>query len=231
MNYIKLNNTDSRTIPGLLIQALPPISKPLVRSLIEEIDGRDGDIVTRLGFSAYDKEVQIGLFGNYDIDQVVAFFNSEGQVVFSNEADKYYRYQVLEQIDFEKLIRYRTALVRFHVQPFKFSVSETARSLANSGGTVTNSGNVNSKPKLTLRGSGNVSVSLNGVQILQIAFGSTAHYMTIDAEEMNAYYGGTLLNREVTGDYSKLQLIPGSNTLSISGSATNVSIEKYSRWL
>ena len=49
MNYIILNGVNSNTITGLLIQELPPISKPLMRTQIDQIDGRDGDIVTKLG--------------------------------------------------------------------------------------------------------------------------------------------------------------------------------------
>ena len=69
----------------------------------------------------------VGLYGNYDIDKVIRFFDSEGTVTFSNEMDKYYRFQILEQIDFERLARFRTATVKFHVQPFKYSVIEEER--------------------------------------------------------------------------------------------------------
>ena len=126
MNYVILNGVKSTTIKGLLIQSLPPISKPLMRTSIEEIDGRDGDIVTNLGYSAYDKEMSIGLFGDYDVDDVIEFFDSEGTVIFSNEPDKFYNYQIIEQIDFERLIRFKTATVTFHVQPFKYSAVDDA---------------------------------------------------------------------------------------------------------
>lgn len=121
MNYCIINDKDSRDINGLLIQSLPSISKPLIRTQVEQIDGRDGDIVTKLGYSAYDKEMTIALRGNYDVDQAIKFFDSEGIVCFSNEVDKFYRFQIINQIDFERLIRYKTAKVVFHVQPFKFS--------------------------------------------------------------------------------------------------------------
>lgn len=126
MNYVILNDVKSTLIQGLLISELPPISKPLMRTTIEEVDGRDGDIVTKLGYSAYDKTMTIGLFGNYDIDQVIEYFDSEGTVIFSNEPDKFYRYQILEAIDFERLARFKTATVTFHVQPFKFSAIDDA---------------------------------------------------------------------------------------------------------
>ena len=121
MNYLTINGIKSDSVKGLMIQSLPPISKPLVRTSTEEIDGRDGDIVTKLGYSAYDKEVTIGLHGDFDVNDAIQFFDSSGEVVFSNEPDKYYRFQILQQIDFERLIRYRTATVKFHVQPYKYS--------------------------------------------------------------------------------------------------------------
>lgn len=124
MSYVILNGVNSNTIRGLLIQSLPPISKPLMRTEVYEVDGRDGDITTKLGYSAYDKEMVIGLHGNFDINEVIRFFDSEGVVTFSSEPDKYYKYQIIEQIDFERLVRFRVATVTFHVQPFKYSVNE-----------------------------------------------------------------------------------------------------------
>jgi phage-related protein len=121
MNYCILNGIKSNTINGLLIQELPPISKPLMRTEIQQVDGRDGDIVTNLGYAAYDKEMLIGLYGDYDIDDVIAYFDSSGTVTFSNEPDKYYNYQIIQKIDYERLARFRQANVVFHVQPFKYS--------------------------------------------------------------------------------------------------------------
>ena len=131
INYIELNGEKSTSVNGLMIQSLPPISKPKMRTSIETIDGRDGDIVTKLGYSAYDKEVSIGLHGEFDIDDAISFFDSEGEVVFGNEPDKYYRYQILYQIDFERLIRFRTAKVKLHVQPFKYDAVDRTFDIVN----------------------------------------------------------------------------------------------------
>ena len=124
MNYIILNGINSTTVKGLLIQSLAPITKPLMRTQVDVVDGRDGDIVTQLGYAAYDKPITIGLHGNFDIDAVISFFTTSGTVIFSNEPDKYYRYAIYAQIDFERLIRFRTATVTFHVQPYKYSATD-----------------------------------------------------------------------------------------------------------
>nr|DAF78722.1 MAG TPA: distal tail protein [Caudoviricetes sp.] len=357
INYIELNGEKSSNVKGLIIQSLPPITKPRVRTSIEEIDGRDGDIVTKLGYAAYDKEVSIGLHGDFDTDDAIAFFDSEGEVVFGNEPDKYYRYQILDQIDFERLVRFRTAKVKMHVQPFKYDAVDRTFDIVNQflhiedsatskfgitvtssdgsvrvsgraasdvdievpvermalsgsytltastsgsaagcalrlidgapsddrsfGGTylelksdgdstmtatadsgaeydalwldikagtsvdftlsvtmasnsfnriaLTNRGNVVSRPTVTVYGIGNIKLAINSVTVL--SFSIDDGYLTIDADEMNAYHGDTLMNRRVTGDYSDLRLNVGENVLSWSGDVTGIRVEDFSRWL
>lgn len=235
MNYCILNGMSSSLVDGLVIQELPPISKPLMRTEVVQIDGRDGDIVNKLGYSAYDKEMSIGLAWNYDIDSVIAYFASEGQVTFSNEPDKYYRYQIIEQIDFERLVRFRTATVTFHVQPFKYSIVEQplVKQFSESDAktmTIGSYGNVKAKPQITIAGSGTIVLSLNGVEAFTITLG-TNESITLDVENMEASQGSILRNRLVLGDYSNLELRTGSNTLTWTGSVSEISISKYSRWI
>lgn len=355
INYIELNGEKSTSVKGLIIQSLPPITKPKMRTSNATIDGRDGDVVTKLGYSAYDKEVGIGLHGDFDIDDAIAFFDSEGEVVFGNEPDKYYRYQILDQIDFDRLVRFRTAKVKMHVQPFKhdavdrtfdivnqflhvkdstatkfgitvtssngsirvsgeatsdvdmevpidsmslsgsytltasasgsaagcalrlidgspsrsfgdtymelrsdgdstmtatadssaeydalwldikagtsvdFTMSVTMASYSFNQIALTNRGNVVSRPTVTVYGSGNVELAINAVTVL--SFSINDGYITIDAEEMNAYHGDALMNRRVTGDYSDLRLNVGENVISWRGDVTGIRVEDFSRWL
>ena len=232
-DYIILNGTSSQTIPGLLIQNLPPISKPKQRVEIEEIDGRDGDIVTYLGYGAYDKEFKIGLYGSYDVDEIISYFNSEGTVIFSNEEDKYYNYQIIEQIDFDKLLRYKEATVKMHMQPFKYSAEDNQKVFTTTGLTsisIRNSGNIYSRPVLTITGSGSIDLYLNDIQLFTINMGNY-ETITIDTNNMNAYNGNTLLNRNVTGSYDNFKLNIGNNTISWSGAITQIEIDNYSRWI
>lgn len=235
--YIVLNGVTSKNVNGLLIQNLPPISKPLLRTSTETVDGRDGDIVNVLGYAAYDKTFNIGLRGEYNVDDVIKFFDTSGRVIFSNEPDKYYNFAIYNQIDFNKLIRFKTASVTMHVQPFKYDADATESVYNYPNGTasaaisVRNKGNIYSKPILTITGAGAVTVSLGNTQILSLALG-TGGTIIIDTEKMNAYdLAGNCLNRQVTGDYSNLILNAGLNDLVISGSITEVKIDRVSRWI
>ena len=235
MNYLVLNGKNSRYIQGLLIQELPPVSKPLMRTQIEEIDGRDGDIITDLGFQSYDRPCKIALTRNYDIDDVIDYFNFEGEVIFSNEPYLKYKAKVIQKIDFERLIRFRTATVNFHCQPFKHSTIETPLTFDDltendSFVDVINTGNYKSRPKLTIYGAGAITLGVGSQTIFSIALGTEGN-ITIDTETLEAYKGTTLKNRIVSGNYDNFFLEKGLNEIFWTGNVTKIVIENYSRWL
>lgn len=235
---ITINGTSSSTIAGLIICELPPITKPPMRALADEIDGRDGDSITKLGYKAYDKPAKIGLAGSFDVDAVISFFNQDGIITFSNEATKYYRFSQLEGIDFEKLLRFKTADVVFHVQPFKFSTTESERTFTFTAGSssgeleITNQGNYIALPVIELTGSGNAILSINEEELFTIDFGETESVIILDAEKMNAYdENGNLKNRSIMGNMEKFHLEIGLNEISFTGSISQIKIQNYSRWL
>ena len=237
MNIITLNETRSTLIKGLLIQSLPPITKPQQRVLTETIDGRDGDRLTLLGYAAYDKTVQIGLCGDYDVDQVIQYFvdNMSGEVIFSNEPDKYYRYTIVKQIDFERLLRFKQAKVTFHVQPFKYSATPDTRTIYGGLATIYNNGNTSARPILTIYASASFDIYINDVKCFEIDASGITNHITLDGETLNAYEGSTLKNRYVTGDLNRLRFNVGRNDIECRYEGTSVIsqmiIEHISRWI
>lgn len=237
--YIVINGISSKTINGLVIQSLPPITKPKIRVQTEEIDGRDGDIVNRLGFSAYDKSISIGLHGQFNVDDVIEFFNTSGKITFSNEIDKYYKFAIYDAIDFERLVRFRTANVNIHVQPFKYSIEEPPITKQNDRNQtiltlkVWNHGNIHAKPKVIIRAKKTVTLYVNKKEILKATLdNSNFETIIIDAETMNATdENGTFQNRKVTGDYSNLIIPSGRGEVMVTGEIDRVTIENYSRWI
>lgn len=233
-DYIIINGKKSTLINGLIITSLPPITKPKIRYRAEEIDGVDGDTINKLGYGAYDKTFEIGLSYNYNVDDVIEYFNTQGQITFSNEPDKYYNFTTLNQIDFEKLLRFKKAKITIHVQPFKYSNVENTKTFnfteASQSLTVRNNGNIYSKPVIILYGNGTINLSLNGIQVFTIALNGS---MVLDTQSQNAYDLVTkdFLNRYVTGDFKNLYLNVGVNTLSWTGNITKVEIDYCSRWI
>lgn len=232
---ITINGVNSSTITGLIIATLPPISKPPKRVIIEEIDGRDGDIITELGFASYDKPLSFGLSENYNIDDVITFFEDKGQIVFSNEPDKIYNYSISEQIDFNKLCRYKTGEIILHVQPFKKLLNEEViifESGLSSNHNIYNSGNYFSRPVIQISGTGEIGLYINDIQQLTIELGETAETIIIDCEKMNAYdLDGVLLNRQVAGNYDNIKLLKGNNTIKATGNVSEIKISNYCRWI
>lgn len=151
MNSIIWKGVPSTTIKGLLISELPPISRPAMRVKETTIDGRDGSIIEDLGYSSYDKNVVIGLHGNFDINKVIKYFTGEGEVVFSNEPDKVYTAKIVGHIDYNRLLRYRQATIPFRVQPFKRKLYESYKETQMATATGTN---------LLLKDSGNTSLRI-----------------------------------------------------------------------
>ena len=231
MNYIIWNDKDSREVEGLLISELPPITKPKMRVQETVINGADGSIIEELGYESYDKTIAIGLRVGADVDQVIEYFTGNGEIVFSNEPDKYYRARIIKGIDFARLLRYRVANVTFRVQPFKYDRVESVK-VGNTEGQsmiVDNLGNHTSKPIITIAGSGIVELSVNGVAVCRYEFPEETDTVTLDSETQDAYSGGVLKNRQMMGDFPVLE--KGSNTLSWNGNVESIQIRRYSRWL
>lgn len=231
MSYIIFKNIDSRNVKGIIISELPPITKPKMRVRIDTIDGKDGSETVNLGFEAYTKTVKIGLTRGYDIDNIIAWLHGEGEIQFSNEPDKVYRVKVHDAIDFERLLRFRTADVKFYTQPFKYSATERTKTLNVTGLSTTeirNAGNYFSKPIITVTGTGTINISVNGVQKCVLNLG-TNESITLDADKQEAYTGNTLKNRQMDGEFINLEV--GKNTITWTGNLTTIAITHYSRWL
>lgn len=231
MNYIVWNNKDSRDIKGLLISELPPITKPNMRVKETVIDGVDGSIIEELGYESYDKTIAIGLKIGADIDKIIEFFTGNGEIVFSNEPERYYIARIIKSIDFARLLRFRVATVTFRVQPFKYNRVEVNRQATSERTSmiVENIGNHTAKPLITITGSGIVELSVNGTAICRYEFPSGKDTVILDSEKQDAYLGSMLKNRNMKGEFPVFE--KGNNTLSWSGTIESIQIKRYSRWL
>ena len=229
MNSIIWKNKSNSEIPGLLICELPPITVPKIKTNVISIDGRDGDVVEKLGYESYTKTLSIGLTKNYDVNEVINYFSGEGKLILSNEADKYYNAEIISNIDFNKLINFKTSKIKFHVQPYKYKVNEQKVS-GTSEITVINEGYIESLPKIKIVGSGNIDFKLNNTTIFSLELDEESETIIIDSTLEEAYgINGVLKNNKMLGDFPKLK--SGNNTIILTGTIISVEIEPNSRWL
>lgn len=232
MNYIIWNSVDSRDLQGLMICELPPISKPKMRTQVTEIEGKDGDVSDNIGYAAYDKTIKIALTKNYDINEIAKYFTGLGKITFSNEPDKYYNAEITEQIDFERLLKFKTATVKFHTQPYKYLVGEEPVTLEIEEETellVTNQGLELSKPIITLYGEDIVEIAINGYAQFHVNIDD--EYLTINSEIEECYKDSVLnlKNRKMIGVFPVLE--PGENIITWTGTLTKIVVQQKSRWL
>ncbi len=232
MSKINWKGINSDTITGLIISELPPISKPKMKTTITKIDGRDGDIIEELGYESYTKSIKVGLSKYYDIDEVIKYFTGSGDLIMSNEPDKVYKCQIIEKVDYNKLLRFKTATVKFYTQPFKYKKDEP-KAILNIDGetsmTVDNIGLEKSKPIIKLTGSGTVAIQLNGATVFNYIFPENETEVIVDSIQEEAYFNGFYKNRNMTGEFPILEV--GENIISWSGNLTKIEIEPKSRWL
>ena len=230
MNYFIYKGRNSRTFQSLVVQELPPITKPPVKYNVTTIDGKDGDIVETLGYKSYDKEISIGIKNTTELDQIIEWLTGNGELILSNEPDKYYKAQILDQVNFERLVRFRTAKIKFHVQPYKYSELEgiqTINSESMNSITITNNGNTIAKPIITLTGIGIVDILYNNKE-LKFTFDINGK-ATFDSEKQDVSNSDILLNRNMIGDFIELNV--GNNVFQWAGTITKWEIQNRSRWI
>ena len=233
MNYFIFRGINSNSIKGLIVQELPQIVKAKKRFNKTEIEGLDGDILEELGYEAYDKTIKIGITKECDIDELINWLDGSGQLILSNEPTKYYNVEIVDSINFERLLRYKTATIKLHTQPFKYLVNEENLAEEIEEQTtvnIENKGYIDSKPIITIYGTGNIQINLNNNKVFSVDM-KDDEYITIDTIKEDAYKGVVLKNRQMIGDFNNIRLQPGQNTITWTGNLTKIEIEPKSRWL
>ena len=221
MLYFKFKDIDSRDFEGLVVCELPPITKPAKRVEVINIEGRNGDIIVDNGYSAYDKEIKIGLTRNYDLQTIIHWLDGKGKLILSNEEDYYYEAEIIEQIDFMRLVKFKTANARFHVQPFKYLNFEPTRIITKEDVDnniienlrIRNQGYMDCSPIFTLYGKGECGVYVNNVQCCSVEIDDK--FVILDGIEQEAYKEAVLKNTRMNGEFPILKL--GSNIVKVTG--------------
>lgn len=219
------------TDKGIILQEMDWFKKPQRRSEQTLIEGKDGATTTEYGYAPLVIPATIGLTDMTKLDEVMALLDGSGVLTYSGDTGKYRNAKVLEQVDYQRLLRFKTAEAQFLIEdPFRYVTSEADQTITTFPATIANAGTVLSLPLLKITGTGTVNLTLNGITFEYIF--DTA-YVYIDCDSQEAYYGTTSKNRSLTitgDDYMTLAI--GNNSLVVnSGTVTQVLVTKRTRYL
>ncbi len=230
-DYFIWNGVDCRQY-GIHVSELPPITIPLERSTQTNVPGRPGSLTQLEGEDVYDDMILTATCFISDpaqIQAIAAWLKGSGTVTFANRTGGYYKARIANQIPFEKVLRgnpHCTFAVNFRCYPFFYGDADDDITITTSGTTITNPGSVYSEPKITLTGSGDITLMV-GTTIVELT--DISGSIVIDSALQEAYIGNALMNDHMSGDFPVLK--PGQNAVSWSGTVTRVVVKPNWRYL
>ena len=219
--YFIFNNIQSTDY--LLLNKLPSIFKATKDIQKIDIEGRNGFLTQDLGsYKGYTKTVECTIRNLDDIDYICSWLDGSGELIFSNEPDKFYKATIITQIDFNKVIReYQKFIVKFECQPFGYSLYSTSLYpiLITKPITIYNNFNHYSEPVIKVYGEGNITLNV-GSQTVNLT--NVSEYMTINTTLMDCYKDTMLKNNQMDGEFPVLGV--GNNNINWTGNVTKLEI-------
>ena len=111
---------------GLKIISLPNISTPEKREDKIIVDGRDGYLT--IDNNSYEGEVKTVEFDikHNNFDDIKSWLSGSGEVIFSNEPDRYYNSSLINKVDLVRVLeKFHSGIIQFDCQPFGYLLNET----------------------------------------------------------------------------------------------------------
>lgn len=162
-----------------------------------------------------------------NLRQIKAWLIGSGNLIFSDEPDVYWKVRLDLQIDFTIPMRQvHQFILIFDCFPMAYSIDNSLVTLTTSPGEIINLGTATSSPVMTVYGSGTITLTVNGIDILLT---NVSGSVTIDSDLMDAYTGTVLQNNNMSGDFPIL--LVGNNTISWVGTVTSVTILPNFRYI
>ncbi len=227
--WFRFNDIDSRQM-GVRVTKMPETVRAERRVERVEIAGRNGSLHVDEGtYSSYDRTMECALINRRRLDEVAAWLVGSGKMIFSTEPDKVYDVVISNKVSIAQMMRvFQKFQVTMDTQPFKYSVNPFGDTLELlKPQTVYNKGTVYAQPKITVYGSGSITLDINGTAF---PLSGVDGHITIDSESMEVYRGSESQNSRFGGaEFPRLEA--GGNAVSWTGNVEKLVIEPEWRWL
>ena len=194
------------------------------------VAGRNGSLHTDEGvYESYDRTMECALIKRAKLDEITAWLVGSGGMTFSTEPDKVYRVTIANKISIAQMMRvFQKFQVVMDTQPFKYSVNAAGDALElTAPTTIRNSGTVYSEPIITVYGSGDITLTVNGADF---PLYGVQESITIDSEMMEVFKGNANQNGKYGGaEFPRFEV--GKNEISWTGNVSKIKIQPRWRWL
>lgn len=227
--YFIYNDIDSRDM-GVIVTSLPAIQRPQRKVTRYDVTGRDGALeVDEGGYNGYQTTMSVNVFGQ-DLAKIFAWLNGEGWFISSDDPSLKMWVVLDAQPKSTRLnvngVSYDTLSVTLYIHPFRYAVADSSSEYTSSPIMITNPNSIESRPKITIEGTGDILVTVNANQM---AFTDLTDGIIIDSELMDCM---NLTQTALMNQYATIDEFPtfqaGGNTISVDGTVTKITIDP--RW-
>ena len=223
------NGISSDDINGAKIKviSLPSIAKSKEKISNIAVDGRDGDLTEITGYDAETKTIKGDYFGK-NIDFLYSWLDGEGELILSNQMDRFYEVRILS-VELEEYLKNRYEItIKYKQQPFGYLLLGKEAIEITKTTAIYNPGNHPSKPYIKVYGSGDITLNLNNTNVV---LKDVSNFIEIDSKRGNCYV--TDSNGVITDTNDKMYspfpvLEKGTTNISWTGNVSKIEI--IPRW-
>jgi len=227
-NYVIFNGKSTEDIA--LIEELPVVSRAERDIDFIEIDGRHGFLTfDKNRYKPIDYSIELKVNGKANRDLIRNIFIGNGDLILSNEPDRYYKAVITGAVTVERQLKELYKInVSFKLQPFSYVRTKETIIITATPYIIDNPTNTTSQPIIKIYGSGTSYLNING-NIIELK-NITSDGLILDFELKEAYdFNKVSKNTDVFGVYK--EFIVGSNTISWTDNITKIEVTPNWRYL
>ncbi|EJE7236686.1 phage tail family protein [Clostridium botulinum] len=211
---------------GLKIISLPNITTPEKREEKIIIPGRDGYLTQ--SDESYEGEVKPVEFDikHDNFDDIKTWLNGSGEVIFSNEPDRYYKARIINKLDLARVLeKFHGGIIQFDCQPFAYDLDNNLI-IIDKPISIYNEGTYKSQPYLKIFGTEEIILNIND-KIIKLK--NVNNYIELNSEIQECYRDTLNCNNDMQGEFPIFKV--GENKISWTGNVSKIEITPNWRYL
>ena len=231
LHYLKWKGINSST-KHCRVRNRMPIIRPQERVSHITIPGREGELTQLEGENIYEPYIQtaeMSVVGLGNVQAAETWLTGSGMVTFDSQPGLQQSARIINAVTFEKHSRNVDtwhADVQFYCDPIKSDPNETDINVTSSGTTLTNPGTLPAFPLMEITGSGTVSITIAGKQLI---IPSLTSGWVADCKNKWILASGVPQFNAWQGVFPQIPV--GTSTITFTGSITKIKITPRWRYL